>query len=177
MHLLLQQLCKNTCSVCTFCNILALVSVLELTSLAHHSCIIEIMCVSFICKVKAASHSGSISMCWPTCRTTGSIPCKNHKPQHITILSLTTWLHYTPQNHSIYTCKLILIGQTHPITCMHLSSSKKASNPSRNFSLSLSVHSVGRLIRTYLLLDKNNIKMISIIRGDIILHKLSAIFK
>lgn len=33
---------------------------------------------------------------------------------------------------------------------MHFSNSKKASKPSRYFSLSWSVHSVGRLIRTYL---------------------------
>ena len=47
---------------------------LLLTSEAHHSWIIDMMCVSFICRVKAASHSGSISMCCPTCLTTGSIP-------------------------------------------------------------------------------------------------------
>ena len=35
-------------------------------------------------------------------------------------------------------------------TCMHLSSSRKVSRPSRNFSLSWSLHSLGRLIRTYL---------------------------
>ena len=35
-------------------------------------------------------------------------------------------------------------------TCIHLSNSKKASNPSRNFCLRPSDHSVGLLINTYL---------------------------
>lgn len=35
-------------------------------------------------------------------------------------------------------------------TCIHLSNSKKASNPSRNFCLRSSDHSVGLLINTYL---------------------------
>lgn len=34
----------------------------------------EMILVSFICRVNAASHSGSISMCCPTCLNTGSIP-------------------------------------------------------------------------------------------------------
>lgn len=50
-----------------------------LTSKAHQSCTIEITCVSFICSVKAASHSGSISMCCPTWRVIGSIPLESGK--------------------------------------------------------------------------------------------------
>lgn len=51
-------------------------SVCCLTSVEHHSWIIVMMFVSFICSVNAASHSGSISICCPTCLTTGSMPCR-----------------------------------------------------------------------------------------------------
>lgn len=65
-------LCIAVCSTCVYSRVLVHISVL--TSVEHHSWIMEMMCVSFICRVNAASHSGSISMCCPTCLTTGSIP-------------------------------------------------------------------------------------------------------
>lgn len=108
-----------------------------LTSVEHQSWIMEMILVSFICRVNAASHSGSISMCCPTCLNTGSIPWVT---RHICEMDALKLSPSTCAGEQVF-CS---------VTCIHLSSSRKESRPSRNLILSWSVQSDGRLIRTYL---------------------------